>query len=67
MRGPPPRGERRARLARNTSRVFANAVAKKTVEIEREGKGKGIAEIGPFVAGKRGRMVYQSGDLDLGI
>ena len=53
------------RTLRNTSRVFGNSVAKKAIEMEREGKG--IAEIGPFVAGAKGRVVYETGDLEHGI
>jgi nitronate monooxygenase len=53
------------RSLRNTSRVFGNSVAKRAIEMEREGKG--IAEIGPFVAGAKGRVVYETGDLEHGI
>ena len=53
------------RSLRNTSRVFGNSVAKRTIEMERDGKG--IAEIGPYVAGKKGRVVYETGDLEHGI
>ena len=53
------------RSLRNTSRVFGNSVARKTIEMERAGKG--IDEIGPFVAGKKGRVVYETGDLEHGI
>jgi len=53
------------RSLRNTSRVFGNSVAKKAIEME--GEGKGIDEIGPYVAGKKGRLVYETGDLEHGI
>jgi nitronate monooxygenase len=53
------------RSLRNTSRVFGNSVAKRTIEMEREGKG--ISEIGPYVAGAKGRVVYETGDLEHGI
>jgi nitronate monooxygenase len=53
------------RSLRNTARVFGNSVARKTIEMEREGKG--IDEIGPYVAGKKGRVVYETGDLEHGI
>lgn len=53
------------RTLRNTSRVFGNSVAKHTIEMEKDGKG--IAEIGPFVAGAKGRLVYETGDLEKGI
>ena len=45
--------------------MFGNSVAKKAIEMEREGKG--IDEIGPFVAGAKGRVVYETGDLEHGI
>ena len=53
------------RSLRNTSRVFDNSVAKQAIALEREGKG--IAEIGPVVAGARGRVVYETGELEHGI
>jgi nitronate monooxygenase len=53
------------RSLKNTSRVFGNAVAKQAIEMERAGKG--IVEIGPVVTGSRGRVVYETGDLEHGI
>jgi NADH:quinone reductase (non-electrogenic) len=53
------------RSLRNTSRVFGNSVAKRAIDMELEGKG--IAEIGPIVAGAKGRVVYETGDLEHGI
>jgi NAD(P)H-dependent flavin oxidoreductase YrpB (nitropropane dioxygenase family) len=53
------------RSLRNTARVFGNSVAKQAIEMEREGKG--IGEIGPVVAGSRGRVVYETGDVEHGI
>jgi nitronate monooxygenase len=53
------------RSMRNTSRVFGNSVAKRAIEMEREGKT--IAEIGPIVTGQKGRVVYETGDLEHGI
>jgi nitronate monooxygenase len=53
------------RSLRNTSRVYGNTVAKQAIAMEREGLG--IAEIGPVVAGSRGRVVYETGDLEHGI
>jgi nitronate monooxygenase len=53
------------RTMRNTSRVYGNAVAKKAIEME--GEGKTIAEIGPHIAGAKGRIVYETGDLEHGI
>ena len=48
------------RSLRNTSRVFGNSAARRAIDMEREGKG--IAEIGPVVAGAKGRVVYETGD-----
>src|SRR6266702_5503846 len=42
------------RTLRNTSRVYGNSVAKKAIEMEHEGKT--IQEIGPIVAGAKGRV-----------
>jgi NAD(P)H-dependent flavin oxidoreductase YrpB (nitropropane dioxygenase family) len=53
------------RTMRNTSRVYGNSVAKRTIEMEAEGKT--IQEIGPIVAGARGRIVYETGDLEHGV
>jgi nitronate monooxygenase len=53
------------RSLRNTSRVFGNSAARKAIEMEREGMG--IDQIGPVVAGSKGRVVYETGDLEHGI
>jgi len=53
------------RTMRNTSRVYGNSIAKKTIEME--GEGKTIQEIGPIVAGAKGRIVYETGDMEHGI
>ena len=53
------------RTLRNTSRVYGNSVAKHAIAMEDEGLG--IAEIGPFIAGAKGRLVYETGDLEQGI
>jgi NADH:quinone reductase (non-electrogenic) len=53
------------RTMRNTSRVYGNSVAKKAIAME--GEGKKIDEIGPFIAGAKGRLVYETGDLEQGI
>jgi NADH:quinone reductase (non-electrogenic) len=53
------------RSMRNTSRVYGNSIAKQAIAMEEEGKG--IAEIGPFIAGAKGRLVYETGDLEQGI
>ena len=38
---------------------------KKTIEME--GEGKTIQEIGPIVAGAKGKVVYETGDMEHGI
>jgi nitronate monooxygenase len=53
------------RSLHNTARVFGNSVARQAIAMEREGKG--IEGIGPVVAGSRGRVVYETGDLEHGI
>jgi nitronate monooxygenase len=53
------------RTLKNTSRVFGNSVAKRAIDMEREGLG--IAEIGPVVAGAKGRVVDETGELEHGI
>src|SRR5262249_56684921 len=53
------------RTMRNTSRVYGNSVAKKAIEMEHERKT--IKEIGPIVAGAKGRVVYETGDMDHGL
>jgi len=53
------------RTLRNTSRVYGNSVAKKAIEMEAEGKT--IQEIGPIVSGAKGRVVYETGDMEHGV
>jgi len=53
------------RTLRNSSRVWRNGLSEQVVKLESEGKG--IAEIGPLVAGVKGRGVYESGDVESGI
>ena len=53
------------RTMRNTSRVYGNSIAKKAIEMEHEGKT--IQEIGPIVSGAKGRVVYETGDLEHGV
>ena len=53
------------RSLRNTARVFGNSVAREAIAMERDGKG--IDAIGPVVSGSRGRVVYETGDLEHGI
>lgn len=53
------------RSLRNTSRVRRNGVSERVVELENEGAG--IETIAPWVAGVRGREVYENGDIERGI
>lgn len=53
------------RSLRNTSRVWRNALSKQVLELESEGAG--IDQIGPLVAGAKGRGVYELGDVEGGI
>ena len=52
---------------RNTSRLFANKVAKEAVKVERESVTGKFEEVAPFVSGKRGRQVFLNGDKDYGV
>lgn len=52
---------------RNTSRLFANKVAKQAVKVEKESTTGKFEEVAPFVSGKRGRQVFLNGDKDFGV
>jgi NADH:quinone reductase (non-electrogenic) len=52
---------------KNTSRLFANKVAKEAVKIEKESTTGKFQEVAPFVSGKRGRQVFLNGDKDFGV
>ncbi|KAF3390090.1 Nitronate monooxygenase [Talaromyces pinophilus] len=52
---------------KNTTRLFANKVAKEALKIETESKSGQFEEIAPLVSGKRGRQVFLEGDVDLGV
>ncbi|KAJ5442029.1 Aldolase-type TIM barrel [Penicillium cf. griseofulvum] len=52
---------------KNTSRLFANKVAKEALKIEQESKTGEFSEVGPYVSGKRGREVFINGDVDFGV
>ena len=49
----------------NTSRVARNAVSAEVLEIE--ARGGQFEEVRELVAGARGRLVYETGDLDAGV
>jgi NADH:quinone reductase (non-electrogenic) len=53
------------RPLRNTSRVARNAVSVEVVRLMNEGAV--FSDVRDLVAGKRGRIVYETGDLDAGI
>ena len=53
------------RPLRNSMRIYANAVADRILEMEREGKG--IEEIGPVASGQKGRIVFEEGEREAGI
>jgi NADH:quinone reductase (non-electrogenic) len=53
------------RTLRNTARVARNSVSEEVVEIERSGGS--FADIQHLVAGKRGRLVYETGDPEAGV
>ncbi|KAJ5360242.1 Aldolase-type TIM barrel [Penicillium concentricum] len=52
---------------KNTSRLFANKVAKEALKVEQESKTGEFSEVGPYVSGKRGREVFINGDVDFGV
>jgi NAD(P)H-dependent flavin oxidoreductase YrpB (nitropropane dioxygenase family) len=54
------------RTLRNTSRVARNAVSGEVVSIESAGGAK-IEDLAHLVSGKRGRLVFETGDVDCGI
>src|ERR671935_155868 len=53
------------RTFRNTARVARNAVSSQVIAIERDGGD--FAAVRELVAGSRGRLVYETGDVDAGI
>ncbi len=53
------------RTFRNTSRVARNAVSQAV--LEREAEGRPFEDVAELVAGVRGRVVYETGDLDHGV
>lgn len=53
------------RSFRNSSRVARNEVSEKVIKMEADGLT--IQDIGPVVAGAKGRRVYEEGDINAGI
>jgi NADH:quinone reductase (non-electrogenic) len=54
------------RTLRNTSRVAKNAVSQEVTAIEAAGNAK-IEDLAHLVAGKRGKVVFETGDVDHGV
>ena len=54
------------RTMHNTARVFKNSVSSEVVEIESTGKAT-FEDVKDLVAGQRGRVVFEEGDLEHGI
>lgn len=52
---------------KNTSRLFANKIAKEAVKVERESQSGKFEDVAPYVSGKRGRQVFINGDVDYGV
>ena len=54
------------RTLRNTSRIFKNGIADTVVAIEAKG-GARIEDLAPYVAGVKGKRVFEDGDMEAGI
>jgi nitronate monooxygenase len=54
------------RTLRNTSRVAKNAISREVVAIESAGDAK-IENVAHLVSGKRGKVVFETGDVDHGV
>ena len=52
---------------KNTSRLFANKIAKEAVKVEKESTSGKFEDVAPYVSGKRGREVFINGDIDYGV
>jgi NAD(P)H-dependent flavin oxidoreductase YrpB (nitropropane dioxygenase family) len=52
---------------KNTSRLYANKVARDALKVEKESQTGDFTEIAPFVSGQRGRQVFLNGDVDFGV
>ena len=55
------------RTLNNTARVFKNAVSKQVVALERRPGGAKFEDLRDLVSGARGRIVFESGDVDYGV
>ena len=54
------------RTMHNTARVFKNSISDQVVEIESTGTAK-FEDVKDLVAGQRGRVVFEKGDMEYGI
>ena len=54
------------RTMHNTARVFKNSISDQVVEIESSGTAK-FEDVKDLVAGQRGRVVFEEGDMEHGI
>jgi nitronate monooxygenase len=54
------------RSLKNTARIFKNSVAERVVDIENRG-GATIEDLAPYVAGAKGRVLLERGDMEHGI
>lgn len=52
---------------KNTSRLFANKVAKEVVQAEKSSTSGKFEDVAQYVSGKRGRQVFINGDVDYGV
>ncbi|WP_340053206.1 NAD(P)H-dependent flavin oxidoreductase [Pseudomonas sp. JAI120] len=55
------------RTMKNSARVFKNAISDEVVATERRAGGCEFADIRPLVAGVRGRVALEAGEIDAGI
>ncbi|EAW16428.1 NAD(P)H-dependent flavin oxidoreductase [Aspergillus fischeri NRRL 181] len=52
---------------RNTSRLYANKVAKEVLKIEEKSKIADFEQVAPLVSGQRSRQVFKDGDVNSGV
>lgn len=55
------------RKFRNTSRLFKNSVSLEVHEIENTKADVSFSDVAHLMAGARGRLVYETGDVDAGV
>lgn len=55
------------RTLHNTARVFKNKISTEVVAIERRPGGAKFEDIRELVSGARGKLVYETGDIDRGV